>query len=104
MKRLSHACLLAGMAALPAPTAVARAFAWTQKHAAEYGGRPDQIFACGHSAGGHLVSLLATDESYLKAEGLSAKDIKGVISVSGVYQVDAFNFKASVKSEGVDAK
>jgi acetyl esterase/lipase len=82
---------------------VARAFAWTHKHAADYGGRPDQVFACGHSAGGHLVSLLTTDESYLKAEGLSAKDIKGVISVSGVYKVDEFNFKVAVKREGVEA-
>ena len=66
---------------------VARAFAWTHKHIAEYGGRPDDLFLCGHSAGGHLVSLLATDESYLKAEGLSLKDIKGVMPISGVYGI-----------------
>ena len=66
---------------------VARAFAWTHKHIAEYGGRPDDIFVCGHSAGGHLVSLLATDESYLKAEGLSLKDVKGVMPISGVYRI-----------------
>jgi acetyl esterase/lipase len=66
---------------------VARAFAWTHKHIDEYGGRPDQIFVCGHSAGGHLVSLLATDETYLKAEGLDLKDVKGVMSMSGVYSV-----------------
>ena len=34
-------------------------------------------------AGGHLVALLATDESYLKAERLTARDIKGVVSASG---------------------
>jgi acetyl esterase/lipase len=76
---------------------VARAFAWTHRHAKEYGGRPDQIFACGHSAGGHLVSLMATDESYLKAEGLSAKEIRGVVAVSGVYDVEALDFKVEVK-------
>jgi acetyl esterase/lipase len=64
---------------------VARAFAWTHKNIEKYGGRPDQLFVCGHSAGGHLVSLLATDERYLKAEELSFRDIKGVISLSGVY-------------------
>ncbi len=42
---------------------VARAFAWTQRNISKYGGRADQIFLCGHSAGGHLVALLATDES-----------------------------------------
>jgi acetyl esterase/lipase len=76
---------------------VARAFAWTHKHAKEYGGKPDQIFACGHSAGGHLVSLLTTDETYLKAEGLSARDIKGVVAISGVYDVEALDFKVKVK-------
>src|SRR5580692_11542886 len=50
---------------------VARAFAWTVKHVKEYGGRPDALFLSGHSAGGHLVALLATDPSYLKAEGLN---------------------------------
>src|SRR5205085_8307946 len=43
---------------------LARAFAWTRRHIAEYGGRADQLFLMGHSAGGHLVSLLATDEQY----------------------------------------
>lgn len=66
---------------------VARAFAWTHRHIKEHGGRADQLFLCGHSAGAHLVSLLATDESYLKAEGLSGENIKGVMSISGVYEV-----------------
>jgi acetyl esterase/lipase len=64
---------------------VARAFAWTHKNIEKYGGRPDQIFISGHSAGGHLVALLASDETYLKAEGLSLGDIKGVMPLSGVY-------------------
>ena len=68
---------------------VARAFAWTVKNIEKYGGRTDQIFISGHSAGGHLVALLATDETYLKAEGLSFKNIKGVIPISGVYEVPA---------------
>jgi acetyl esterase/lipase len=66
---------------------VARAFAWTKAHIAEYGGRPDQLFLAGHSAGGHLVALLVTDEKYLKAEGLRTRDVKGVILISGVYHI-----------------
>jgi acetyl esterase/lipase len=68
---------------------VARAFAWTVKNIEKYGGRPDQIFVSGHSAGGHLAALLATDETYLKAEGVSDKNIKAVIALSGVYEVPA---------------
>ncbi|HEY8506483.1 MAG TPA: alpha/beta hydrolase [Gemmataceae bacterium] len=66
---------------------VARAFAWTYRNIARYGGRPDRIFASGHSAGGHLVALLATDETYLKAEELTAEALRGVIPMSGVYSV-----------------
>jgi len=66
---------------------VARALAWTRDNIARYGGDPKRIFLVGHSAGGHLVSLLATDESYLKAEGMKAADLKGVVSVSGVYRI-----------------
>jgi acetyl esterase/lipase len=66
---------------------VARAFAWTYKHISQYGGRPDEIFVSGHSAGGHLISLLATDDSYLKAEGLSLKAIRGAMPMSGVYSI-----------------
>ena len=66
---------------------VARAFAWTRNHIGDYGGRPDQIVLVGHSAGGHLVSLLATDEKYLQAEGQRVPDIKGVVAVSGIYRI-----------------
>jgi acetyl esterase/lipase len=63
---------------------VARAFAWTCQHIGEYGGKRDQIVVMGHSAGAHLVALLATDEQYLKDVGLSRRDVRGVINVSGV--------------------
>jgi len=66
---------------------VARAFAWTHTHIAEQGGSPEKIFVAGHSAGAHLVSLLATDESWLKAEGRCSTDIRGVICTSGVYHI-----------------
>jgi acetyl esterase/lipase len=64
---------------------VARGFAWTVANIGKYGGNADAIFVSGHSAGGHLAALLATDEDYLKAEKLSLSNIKGVIPVSGVY-------------------
>ena len=81
---------------------VAKAFAWTHANIGRYGGRADDIFACGHSAGGHLVALLATDESYLKAEKFALSDIKGVIPISGVYLVVPPLF-ASVFGPGVEA-
>jgi acetyl esterase/lipase len=66
---------------------VAKAVAWAHRNIGKHGGRADQLFLAGHSAGGHLVALLGTDESYLKAEKLSLENIKGVIPISGVYTV-----------------
>jgi acetyl esterase/lipase len=66
---------------------LARAVAWTKTHIAEYGGRADQLFLVGHSAGGHLVALLGTDSTYLEGEGLKLADLRGVIAVSGVYNI-----------------
>src|SRR5207244_9484668 len=67
---------------------LARAFAWTHKQIGEYGGDRDRMFLCGHSAGGHLASLLATEESFLAAENLGFEQIRGVVAVSGVYKID----------------
>jgi acetyl esterase/lipase len=77
---------------------VARAFAWTCRNAARYGGDPKRIFVGGHSAGGHLVSLLATDPAYLEAEGRRPEDIRGVIAISGVYNLTDFDLDLSVAS------
>ena len=68
---------------------IARAVAWTRANIGAHGGDTDQLFVMGHSAGGHLVALLATDERYLNAEGMKAADLKGVIGVSGVYRIPA---------------
>ena len=67
----------------------AKAFAWLHANGPKYGGRADRMFLAGHSAGGHLVALLATDEQYLKAEKLSLDAIRGVMPLSGVYQIVA---------------
>lgn len=64
---------------------IARAFAWVHKNIARYGGRADCVFACGHSAGAHLVSLLAGDLTYLKAHGLTGAAVRGVIPISGPF-------------------
>lgn len=71
---------------------VARAFAWVRSNIRGHGGDPNNLFLAGHSAGAHLVSLLATDEEYLKdpkleLEERDRKALKGVVSISGVYRI-----------------
>src|SRR5439155_1106306 len=66
---------------------VARAFAYLYKNASQYGIDRSRIVILGHSAGGHLVALLALDHRYLEQEGVPAEAIKGVIGTSGMYDV-----------------
>ena len=49
-----------------------------------YGGDANQIVLLGHSSGAHLVSLVSTDRSYLKKEGLKTMQFKGVIPLDVV--------------------
>lgn len=42
-----------------------------------------RVVLMGHSAGAHLVALVGTDPRYLKAAGLSERDIAGVIPIDG---------------------
>lgn len=48
---------------------------WTQENIANYGGDADNIYLMGHSAGGHLIALIATNPKYAMDKDL----IKGVI-------------------------
>jgi acetyl esterase/lipase len=73
---------------------VARAFAWVHAHVAEYGGDPTHLFVAGHSAGGHLAALLATNEQFLAAHNLSVHDIAGVLPISGIYDFDLLRLLA----------
>jgi acetyl esterase/lipase len=66
---------------------VARAVAWVHKNSQKYGWDPKKIFLMGHSAGAHLTSLVAVDPSYLREQGLNTNVIRGVIAISGIYDL-----------------
>ncbi len=66
---------------------VAAAFAWVYRNIAQYGGDKSRLYLAGHSAGGHLVSLLALDRDYQEKYQIPVDAIHGVISMSGIYDV-----------------
>jgi len=66
----------------------ARAVAWVQHHAQEFGGDPDRIVLMGHSAGAHLAALLALNGVYLERAGARAHSIVGLVGLSGPYALD----------------
>ena len=63
----------------------ARAVAWARDHAEEFGGARNDIFVMGHSAGGQIGALLATDPSWLASYGLRPDQLAGFIGLAGCY-------------------
>ncbi len=65
----------------------AAAIAWVYKNIGPLGGDTKRLYIGGHSAGGHLVALVALDEAYLNKYDVPISAIKGVAALSGVYDV-----------------
>lgn len=57
-------------------TSVAKATTWVSRNIEDYGGNQDNIHIMGHSAGAHLIALVAVDHTYLQKFGASPKVIK----------------------------
>jgi acetyl esterase/lipase len=63
----------------------ARAVAWVEHHAAEFGGDPRRIVLMGHSAGAHMAAMLALNPGYLDRAGADPAHIIGLIGLAGPY-------------------
>ncbi|MBB6324563.1 poly(3-hydroxybutyrate) depolymerase [Algoriphagus iocasae] len=71
---------------------VAASVKWLYEKANEYGYDRDNFFIGGYSSGGHLAALISLDSTYLNQVGLSNKIFKGIIPISGTYDiVDYYN-------------
>jgi acetyl esterase/lipase len=73
---------------------IAAVVRFTKDHIAVHGGDPARITLAGHSAGAHLVSVLAQQPGALEKRGLARSDIKGVVAISGFYDLDAATAEA----------
>ena len=62
---------------------VASAVAFLQERASTLGFGSDKIVLVGHSAGAHLVTLVGTDPTYLRAAGLTMNDVAGILALDG---------------------
>lgn len=61
----------------------AEAVAWVFDNIEKYGGDKSKIYISGHSAGGYLTLMLATDKKYLQQFGVDADSIAAYLPVSG---------------------
>jgi acetyl esterase/lipase len=66
----------------------ARAVAWVQQHAREFGGDPNRIVLMGHSAGGHMAAFLAFNHESLERAGAKPESIVGLVGLSGPYALE----------------
>lgn len=64
-----------------------KAIKWLYRNLSAFNGDPHQMYVAGHSAGGHLAAMLmATDWEFFDP-GLSAKMLKGICAVSGLFNL-----------------
>ena len=66
---------------------VADGVAWVYDNIGRYGGDRDRIFLGGHSAGGHLTSLVTLVPEYLATRGLPDDAVTACLPMSGVFDV-----------------
>ena len=69
---------------------VAYALRWIAENISRYGGDPKRLFLSGHSSGAHLAALITLDSKYLSDVGIPVHVVKGVIGISGIYNLEHF--------------
>ncbi|HEY0666855.1 MAG TPA: alpha/beta hydrolase [Sphingobacteriaceae bacterium] len=75
----------------------AAALAWTKNNINRYGGNPRRIFVMGHSAGGHLASLIDLDPRYFERQGI-VNPISGVI-LNDAFGLDMFEYMTNAAQD-----
>jgi acetyl esterase/lipase len=60
--------------------ASAQAVKWTKENIKSYGGNPERIHVSGHSAGGHLASLISVRDEYFDTLGVE-NPIRGTVLI-----------------------
>ena len=62
---------------------------WLFENISQYGGNPENIYVGGHSAGAILSADIGVDRAWLVEMGMPKEILKGIVPVSGPYDVRA---------------
>ena len=66
---------------------IAAVVGWVRDNIGSLGGDPGKIFLAGHSSGVQIAALVALDTRYLAFHYLPPSAVRGVIALSGIYEV-----------------
>lgn len=76
-----------------------RAVEWVWRHAAAYGGDPSRMALVGHSAGGHLATMLMSCRWKDVAGDLPVQPLAGALSISGLYDIEPLRHAHSIQAD-----
>lgn len=79
--------LCPGVAMERIPLQLTQVLAWAWRHAADHGGDPNRIVVVGHSAGGHLATMLSCCDWKAVGADLPRQLVKGTMSISGLHDL-----------------
>jgi arylformamidase len=75
------------------------AVAWVWRHAAQFGGDPSRLALAGHSAGGHLATMLLSCRWKEVDEEMPAQPLAGALAVSGLYDLEPLRHTPFLQSD-----
>ena len=76
-----------------------RCLAWVHRHAALYGGDPSRIVVAGHSAGGHLASMMLSCRWKEVDPALPAQLVSGALAISGLFDLEPLRHAPFIKDD-----
>lgn len=74
------------------------AVAWLYKNAHDLAFDPAKLYVSGHSAGGHLASMVMLTDWPDREEGLPATLVKGGLTISGLHDLEAIRRTAALNA------